>query len=59
MDGSSQIAEVSSKAQIYALKKAEESKRNEVSTLLQSLPEPQKPSYNNPPNLGQNVDVKA
>ncbi len=49
-------ADVTTQTQIYALKKAEEAARNQMQTLLEALPNPQ---YNNPPNLGQNVDISV
>ncbi|XZG71541.1 YjfB family protein [Chitinibacteraceae bacterium HSL-7] len=38
----------------YALKKSLDSQQQMMTDLLSSLP-----TYNNPPNLGQGIDVKA
>ncbi|UXY17178.1 YjfB family protein [Chitiniphilus purpureus] len=39
------------------LRKSLDIQQQNIASLLQALPEPQ--TYSNPPNLGQNVDVKA
>ncbi|SFN71850.1 Putative motility protein [Formivibrio citricus] len=44
-------------AAVAVLKKAMDMQAQTATTLLQALPAPQ--SYNNPPGLGGNVDVKV
>ncbi len=46
--------DVASQAAVLTLRKALDSQQQSALTLLQSLP-----SYSNPPNLGNAVDVKA
>jgi len=43
-------------ASVGALKKALDTQQQTALSLLESIPAPQ---YNNPPNLGANVDVRA
>lgn len=47
---------VQSGLQVAVLKKSMEMDSQSALQLIQAIPQPQ---YNNPPNLGQNVDTKA
>lgn len=49
-------ADVSQATSVLALKKALDVQAQSAASLIQTLPQIQ---YNNPPNLGQNVDVRA
>lgn len=49
-------ADVTQSASILALKKAMDLQAQGAAQLIQALPQMQ---YNNPPNLGQNVDLRV
>ena len=43
----------------YALKKANDIQADSVTQLLKSVATPAAPQYNNPPNVGNKIDIKV
>ncbi len=56
--GASSSASVKQTTETFVLKKSMEASSDMMSTLMASV-EQNAPKTNNPPHLGQNVDVKA
>lgn len=61
MDATSGVSSAAATSQngVYALKKANEIEADSVTQLLNSVATPQSPQYNNPPQLGNKVDIKV
>lgn len=61
MDATSAVSSAAASTQsgVYAVKKANEVQADSVTQLLNSVPSPQSPQYNNPPQLGNKVDIKV
>lgn len=60
MDGITQVGQADAVHQatsIFALKKTLQMEQQAMLTLLDAVPQPA--PANNPPNLGQNIDVRA